>query len=192
MEFLYKKAEMAQPELSRLFLYYATRVWIGNDPPAEDGGAMIRDVMKALASYGVCLETLWPYAPKDYAKAPSAAAKKDAQDHQILRYFRCPNLLNIRMCMAEGYPVVGGFSVPSSMMGDYTDRTGVVKYPGKTEDFIGGHAVLFVGYNDTKKLLMFKNSWGKGWGDKGFGYLPYAYVENMLANDFWTIRTAEF
>jgi len=32
---------------------------------------------------------------------------------------------------------------------------------------------------------------GEGWGDKGFGYLPYEFVTSWLANDFWTVRTAE-
>ncbi len=191
VEFLYIKQGKPQPELSRLFLYYATRVWIENDPPSSDNGAQLRDVMKALAKFGTCVETSWQYKPQDYAKEPDAAAKANALQHQITKFYRLPNLRSIRNSLAEGYPCVGGFSVPESIETRGSEMSGVVQYPGPKENFIGGHAVMFVGYDDKAKWLIFQNSWGTQWGDKGFGYLPYAFVDNMLANDFWTIRDAE-
>lgn len=191
MEYLYNKLDKVQPELSRMFLYYATRVWIAKENPEADNGAMIRDVMKALCTYGVCLEKTWPYDHGKWTKDPPKAAKDEALTHQILHYYRCPNLRYIRACIADGYPAIGGFAVPESIDGDKTRNSGLVTYPGAKENFVGGHAVLFVGYDDKKKLLTFQNSWGVSWGDHGFGYLPYAYVENGLANDFWTIRRAE-
>jgi hypothetical protein len=42
-----------------------------------------------------------------------------------------------------------------------------------------------VGYDDNKKLVKFKNSWGKGWGDNGYGYIPYSYINDFLW-DAWT------
>jgi C1A family cysteine protease len=191
IELLYIKDKLLQPELSRLFLYYATRVWVAKDSPSEDNGATIRDVMRALACYGTCLESIWPYSVSAFSKLPSSVAKRDATGHQILNYYRIPSLSSLKVCMSQGYPVVGGFSVPASMMEEETEKTGVVRYPMPAEEFVGGHAVLFVGYDDTKKLITFQNSWGTGWGDKGFGYLPYDFVTNWLANDLWTIRTAE-
>lgn len=50
------------------------------------------------------------------------------------------------------------------------------------------HAVLLIGYDDSKKQFTFINSWGEGWGDKGFGYMPYEYVEKgYVANPFTLI-----
>jgi GNAT superfamily N-acetyltransferase len=40
-----------------------------------------------------------------------------------------------------------------------------------------GHSVTLVGYDDTKKRFVFRNSWGTNWGDAGYGYLPYEYLE---------------
>jgi C1A family cysteine protease len=192
MEFLYKKVGKSQPELSRRFLYFATRVWIAHGLPGDDSGAQIRDVMKALAKYGVCLETTWPYDIDQFSVSPSQQAREDALTHQITKYSRLPNVSTIRACMAQGYPAVGGFSVPASMMDEETSKTGIVKLPGKNEEFIGGHCVFFVGYDDYKQLLKFQNSWGESWGDDGFGYLPYDYVTNWLASDFWSIQDEEF
>jgi len=34
-----------------------------------------------------------------------------------------------------------------------------------------------------------RNSWGPGWGMKGYFTLPYAYLlDGNLADDFWTVR----
>jgi hypothetical protein len=50
-----------------------------------------------------------------------------------------------------------------------TDNTS----PKKT----GWHAIVIVGYDESKKLFKFKNSWSGLWGDgKGYGYLPYDYI----------------
>ncbi len=193
VEYLYRKlGRPTQPELSRLFLYYATRVWTEKTPAGQDNGAQIRDVMKTLALFGVCLEKSWPYDVTKFSVPPIPTAKLEALQHQILYYFSCPTLTSIKKSIADGYPCVGGFSVPSNMESDECAATGIVKYPGPREGFIGGHAVLFVGYDNKTQLLTFQNSWGTGWGDKGFGYLPYAFVSNGLADDFWTVRVTEF
>ena len=48
-------------------------------------------------------------------------------------------------------------------------------------------AMLFcaVGYEDKKKVIKFKNSWSDKWGQKGYGLLPYAYVERYMM-DAWS------
>lgn len=190
-EFLYLKASLPQPELSRLFLYFSTRVWVEGRPPSEDSGAQLRDVMKALAKYGICQETTWPYDPSLLASEPSNQAKLEALKHVILSYHRCDGIRAIKSCLAEGYPLAGGFSVPESMQSDAVAKTGVIPFPGPDEQFLGGHAVAFVGYDDNKDAFTIANSWGPEWGDKGFGYLPYEYVTEGLADDFWTIRSGQ-
>jgi C1A family cysteine protease len=59
--------------------------------------------------------------------------------------------------------------------------------PRKSERMLGGHAVMAAGYDQPKKRLLVRNSWGRGWGQKGYFSLPFAYLEE-LADDFWTIR----
>jgi hypothetical protein len=53
--------------------------------------------------------------------------------------------------------------MPASMLSAATWKSGTVTYPGPAENFVGGHAVLFCGYDDATKRLTFMNSWGEGW-----------------------------
>ena len=67
-------------------------------------------------------------------------------------------------------------------------QTGVAPLPGTTEQALGGHAVLCVGYDDASARFLVRNSWGTGWGMDGYFTLPYTYLtERNLASDFWAI-----
>jgi len=86
--------------------------------------------------------------------------------------------------------VVFGITVYESFEGDEAAKTGMIPMPNISgEQCLGGHAVCAIGYDDNKQCLIVRNSWGTGWGDMGYFYLPYAYVQDPnLAEDFWVIK----
>lgn len=194
MEFIYRKRGLSQPELSRSFLYYASRVWIEGASPGDDTGCEIRDVAKATKKFGVCLESLDQYDISVFDRAPTAEQIANAREHQVKSYRSVKTLYALKRSIGvDGFPVVIGFAVPENMESRYAERTGIVHYPTRNEQIIGGHAVLAVGYDDQTAMVCFQNSWGASWGDNGFGYLPYSFWDekNPLASDCWTIRDEE-
>lgn len=190
LEFLVKKNKKRFKDFSRLFLYYCERDLEGSVD--YDAGAMIRDGIKALKKWGCCLEKTWPYIPHQFDERPPLFCYIRAKAYQITSYYRLTSLDEIKSCLADGFPVVFGFSVYDSCFHDDVAKTGVVPLPARDEKLQGGHAVMACGYNDRLNAILFRNSWGVGWGEKGYGLLPYPYFENeYLSADYWTIRAGE-
>jgi C1A family cysteine protease len=176
---------------SRLFIYYNEREMEGSIN--QDAGAYIRDGMKSVANQGVCPETQWPYDVSRFTVKPNADCYSEALKHQVVSYWRVDQTLDtLKGCLAEGYPVVFGFTVYDSFESSVVSRTGEAPMPGPNERVLGGHAVKAVGYDDATRRFRCKNSWSTSWGDQGYFTLPYEYLTNSdLSADFWTVRLVE-
>lgn len=173
--------------VSRLFIYYNER-WL-EGRTQEDSGATLRDGVKSLTQWGVCKESDWKYSESNLFKQPTEQIYEAAKPHSISVYLRIQTLLDMRQCLASGFPFVFGFSVYESFESPEVARTGVMPMPYRDESLLGGHAVMAVGYDDAREVLLVRNSWGREWGQKGYFEMPYAYVEDRsLSQDFWTIR----
>lgn len=198
VELLEKKDLGKHVNGSRLFVYKTTRNLLGWE---GDRGAYVRTTLKALAKFGVCPEDYWPYNVDDFDDEPTAFCYAYASTARALRYFRVDHagkdrpsvLLTIKKLLSKQFPVIFGY--PIYVFGDLD---GHIRMPQEGDRLKGGHAVLAVGYDDNRDIdgykgaLLIRNSWGVGWGDKGYGWLPYGYVLDHLAQDFWTITSQDY
>ncbi|HEY9460411.1 MAG TPA: C1 family peptidase [Paralcaligenes sp.] len=173
---------------SRLFIYYNERVM--EHTVKSDSGAMIRDGIKSVAKQGDCLEDEWPYIIEKFTTKPPQKCYKNALHYTVLQYQRIiQNLGQMKGCLASGYPFVFGFTVYESFESQQVAKDGVVPMPGPSEQLMGGHCVVAVGYDDSQQRFIVRNSWGESWGLSGYCTMPYAYlIDPNLASDFWTIR----
>jgi C1A family cysteine protease len=176
--------------LSRLQLYMCYRAEDGSSL-TEDSGGSIRGSMKAIKNYGICNEFIWKYVISNYSKLSPSTAFKSIYSITDFSYLFLSNDLNlIKNALISNNPVLIGIRVYSTFQTASNAKTGIIPMPDTTkEKLLGGHAILLVGYSDTNKLFKFQNSWGIGWGDKGYGYLPYNYVSTkFLTPDLCTIK----
>lgn len=180
--------------LSELFLYYNTRVLVEKSAPSDDSGAYLRSVMTAIQKYGVCLEGQCPYVVNRFSVRPTPTAYTAGLRYQAVKYASIPThqptvaLQTMKRVLASGQSVIGGILLYDNYE---SSSRGLIPAPTRQSVPVGGHAVLFVGYDDDRQLFKFKNSWGIGWGDRGYGYLPYSYLTTGNMFDLWTLSAQE-
>ncbi|MFC1982524.1 C1 family peptidase [Chloroflexota bacterium] len=207
VEYYERRAFGKHIDASRLFLYKATRNllhWTG------DTGAFLRTTMAALVLFGVPPEEYWRYVTANFDKEPSAFCYAFGQSYQAIQYYRLDPpatprdllLKRIKAFLAAGLPSMFGFTVFNSI--NQAGDDGKIPYPCSDDRILGGHAVVAVGFNDEIKIqnancgsettgaLLIRNSWGTGWGDRGYGWLPYNYVLEELAIDWWSLLKKEW
>jgi C1A family cysteine protease len=218
VEYCERRAFGRHIDASRLFVYKTTRNLMG---VVGDTGAWLRYTMGALRLCGAPPEKYWPYTDRKqpgpagertFDEEPPCFVYSLAEDYEAIAYFAHDPLgqnippgdvlVSVKNYLAAGVPsMFGFFGFPSADAGDVP---GAFPFPCPGEEAIWGHAVVAVGYNDTLKItnkqcnktttgaFLIRNSWGTAWGDNGYGWLPYDYVLQRLALDFWSLLKMEW
>ncbi len=178
-------------------------------------GCLLQSCFQALETYGVCRDVLWPYAPVQAAPVfgSSAAgrvefppktredAEKRRMTHGLYRLGTPNNVDEIRSFLAGAnerrpMPVVVTVDFFEGCDGETyafpeteTDAEGHLV---AVNELKGRHGLLIVGYMDSSAYagggyFIIRNSLGAGWGNRGYGKLPYAYLE-CFAREAGTIQ----
>ncbi|MEO8086880.1 MAG: C1 family peptidase [Bacteroidota bacterium] len=206
-EYFEKRAFGRYIDGSHLFLYKATRNLMHE---TGDTGAFLRSTMGAMALFGIPPEEFWPYDINNFDEEPSSFCYAYGQNYQAISYCRLDQtgltqaeiLESIKLSTAAGLPAMFGFTVYDSIY--QAEATGGIPFPTPTDEIIGGHAVAIAGYDDnmsitntnnnskTKGAFIIRNSWGTSFGDNGYCYLPYDYVLQGIADDFWVMMKGDW
>lgn len=131
--------------------------------------------LEGLDSHQHSTETAWPYGTPRWTSGRPTAALDDANRRPLPAWrdlgavtfdtvtgeldAGCPVVLTLRVVAAAWYHA-----------GDVVDAEPDLKTPGN-------HAVLAVGALEEPDRLIIKNSWGRAWGDAGYGYVTRRYYD---------------
>lgn len=181
-----KKSELPA-KVSHRMLYHLARFY--DEWPGEDyEGSSCRGAVKAWYKHGVCSLELWPYL-NDQGNAsfvkPLPGWEEDAAERPLGVYYRIDK--NSITDMQAAIQEVGAIYVSASVHGGWNlkkskktkiNHNSLPRIPWKnTSQTQGGHAFALVGFN--RRGFIVQNSWGTGWGQKGFAILAY---------DDWTVN----
>ena len=169
--------------MSPAYLYNQIKV------PGPGGGAYIPDAFEVLMEQGVSSWSLMPYSQYDDDIQPSAAARAEAADYKIAEWgavLRSGDFVGeLKRHLADGSPIVLAIPVYSDFLQLGNDNR---IYDDSGGALYGYHAVTVVGYDDAWSAFEIINSWGTGWGLRGYGWIDYdavswAILEAYVARD---------
>jgi hypothetical protein len=176
--------------LSTEVLYWRCKQVDGDYVP----GTSFNSATAALQHSGQPLEKLWPYdvgrldTDASYQPPPAAIERANCQRATLRRIDA--RVDEIKQCLANGRAVALGLRIT---YGFHHSTDGHVAVPQPGESLLDGHAFLVVGYQESavgSGVLIIRNSWGEGWGDGGYGYLPYGYLQGQ-SPEAWIIERVE-
>lgn len=141
-----------------------------------DEGAYIPDALELMKTSGCATLSLMPYNEDNYTRQPPSAAHNEAKNYKAKSYmsldfrnrYAMKSILAGKNCIVVGIDVYENFDSYSG--GIYRTIRGYN---------MGGHAILVVGYDDSKKAYKLINSWGTYWGEKGYIWVDYDIFEQI-------------
>lgn len=181
-EWMYQKTTGKKIHLSIRFVWMAAKETdhFEINSFVANAGTSVKTAFKVLKKYGVP-ESDFYKDDQELIFFNSLKEKRDfffnASKFRIFNYY----MLTTNEIRKSHLANIGPFvvTVPINKTWQRVGANGIIE--DKPEGpIIGGHALLVVGYDDEHQRFKFKNSWGKAWGDKGFGYFSYTYAKDTM------------
>jgi hypothetical protein len=147
----------------------------------EEDGTSLKAALDIVRKYGAVLDSVLPFATGHLYPDPAKTFYALAAQRKITSYFNLQsNIGNWRTWLATTGPILVRLDVDATWDAA-ADNAGVLDtYQPQTAR--GGHAVALVGY--TSSAFIVRNSWGTGWGDKGFAYASWSYAQTAFTEAY--------
>lgn len=145
---------------------------------AGGGASFLYDALNLLQNQGAAMMDLCPYEPWNpygYQTPPTEEMRQQAFRFRIASWSALPmsDVDAIKSNLCQGIPVALGIPVyPDFDNLNWTNDT----YDNFSGNFRGWHSVALIGYDDARQAFKLINSWDRGWGVEGYGWISYNLI----------------
>ena len=176
-EYILNKMDGKKSSLSPRFLYYNVCKKNSDGTPIDNGSSFYDNVV-SLGREGICEEHLCPFE-EDFRLPPTDESRIDANSRLVTKAENVDITHEaITSALAEGHPIGISLKVFDSFG---KSHKGFIFRPSdrelKSSDY-GYHAMVLCGYSEKEKIYIVRNSWGTQFGDNGYCYIPFSYIED--------------
>src|SRR5208337_216432 len=130
-------------------------------------GGYMEEASTFLVDTGTNLETYYPYTATDGSCSNASPGWQNSaflfSNWNYIDQGLVTNVDDIKSAIYSNGPVVTMFQVYEDF---YSYSSGVYSYTQGS--YLGNHAVLIVGWDDSAGAFIVKNSWGPYWGMSGY------------------------
>jgi hypothetical protein len=148
-----------------------------------DGGSLFTDALNVLSQQGAVKWSDMPYNESDYLTRPNSSLKNNAKKYKI-DFWRRVNFVDSKEVKAQlnaGFPVIIGAMIDRGFVNSGRNSAGQdFTWSASSGEQLGGHAMLVVGYDDSKSAFKVLNSWGQDWGNDGYCWISYSFFSNAI------------
>lgn len=149
---------------------------------AGGGASFLYDALNLLQSQGAAMLDVCPYEPWNpygYQTLPTEQMRQQAFRFRIASWSALPaqDVDVIKSNLCQGIPVALGIPVyPDLDNLNWTNDT----YNDFSGNFRGWHSIALIGYDDSRHAFKFINSWDRGWGLEGYGWISYDLISTYF------------
>ena len=157
--------------------------YVYNQIRLPGGGAYFQDAFNLLVDQGAASLAAMPYDPRDFRRAPSAAARREAANYKIASFGAVERsshdsfVREVKRHLVQRRPVIIGIWVYPDFR--RLNRSNPI-YDDTSGYNSGGHAIVIIGYDDARSAFKIINSWGTDWGIDGYGWIDYDASERLI------------
>lgn len=169
------KTSITNEAFSALYIYNQINRW------GCDGGSTFQDAFNVLQTKGNIKFKEFEHNDKDNCQL-NPSSKRYATTYKIESYDRLFDINDTkddkvnttRRSLLSNKPVLIGMQTTSEMRNSEIRKNSFYFKPSPYSPKTGGHAMVVVGFDDTKETFEILNSWGTDWGNKGYCYVSYS------------------
>lgn len=187
----------ASYQTSPIDLWHLMRSKDASSTSSQCGGSSFDPAFKVMIQYGVTTMDKKPFTGQKMTcdgVSSNGNSSNKLGEYRLVAYTRelsgsgnyGMTVTNLKSKLAEG-PLVVGAKLGERFMRWDSSQPITADDPDSYNGGHAYHAMLVVGYDDSRKAFRIQNSWGASeWGDNGFIWVNYNHFINNFAFGVWS------